>query len=96
MIENRNNFQFSQTVCAKSSGKLIRLKTAGNINHAYSLLNISCRDVVRVISSFLWGHKDNQDIFLLCVQNGWAGGHLLLKKLTLNLTVKLLIKKFRL
>ena len=26
LIENRNNFQFSQVVCAKSSGKLTCLK----------------------------------------------------------------------
>jgi hypothetical protein len=26
LIENRNNFQFSQAVCAKSSGKLTCLK----------------------------------------------------------------------
>jgi hypothetical protein len=49
--ENRNNFQFSQAVCAISSGKLTLLKTAGNSNPAYSPLKISCRDVIRFISS---------------------------------------------
>ena len=52
LIENRNNFQFSQAVCAKSSGKFTCFKTARNINRAYFPLKISCRDVVRVISSF--------------------------------------------
>jgi hypothetical protein len=33
-------------------GKLTCFKTAGNINYAYSPLKISCRDVIRVISSF--------------------------------------------
>ena len=57
LIENRNNFQFSQAVCAKFSGKLTFFKTAGNINPAYSPLKISCRDVIRVMSSFLWGQR---------------------------------------
>jgi hypothetical protein len=39
------------------SGKLTYFKTAGNINYAYSPLKISCRDVVGVISSFLWGQR---------------------------------------
>jgi hypothetical protein len=34
LIENRNNFQFSRAICAKSSGKLILFKTVGNINPA--------------------------------------------------------------
>ena len=42
LIENRNNSQFSQTICAKSSGKLTLFKTVGNINPAYSPLKISC------------------------------------------------------
>jgi len=50
LIENRNNFQFSQAVCAKSSSKLICFETAGNINHAYFPLKISCHDVIRVLS----------------------------------------------
>jgi hypothetical protein len=70
LIENHNNFRFSPAVCAKSSGKL----TLGNINPAYSPLKISCRDVIRDISPFLWD-KDNHTISLLCSQNGWAGGH---------------------
>jgi hypothetical protein len=74
LIENRNNIQFSQAVCAKSSGKLTLFKTAGNINPAYYPLKILCRDVIRVISSFLWD-KDNHTISLLCLQSGWAGGH---------------------
>jgi hypothetical protein len=74
LIENRNHFQFSQAVCAKSSGKLTLFKTAGNINPAYPPLKISCRDIIRVISSSLWD-KDNHSISLLCLQNGWAGGH---------------------
>ena len=57
LIENRIIFQFSQAVCAKSSGKLTCFKTAGNINYAYSPLKISCRDVVGVISSFFMGTK---------------------------------------
>jgi len=70
LIENRNNFQFSRAICAKSSGKLTLFKTVGNINPAYSPLKIFCRDG---ISSFLWD-KDNRTISLLCLQNGWAGG----------------------
>ena len=51
-------------------------KTPGNIIHGYSPLKISCRDVVRVISS-LFGDKDNHAIFFIGVQSGWAGeiGH---------------------
>ena len=74
LIENRNNFQFSLAVCAKSSGKLTLFKTAGNNNPAYSPLKISCRDIIRVISSFLLD-KDNHTMSLLCLQNGWACGH---------------------
>jgi hypothetical protein len=70
LIENRNNFQFSQAVCAIFSGKLTFFKTAGNINPAYSRLKISCRDVI-----LFYGDKDKHTIALLCVQNGWAGGH---------------------
>jgi hypothetical protein len=70
LIENRNNFQFSQAVCAIFSGKLTFFKTAGNINPAYSPLKISCRDVI-----LFYGDKDKHTIALLCVQNGWAGGH---------------------
>jgi hypothetical protein len=74
LIENRNHFQFSQAVCAKSSGKLTLFKTVGNINPTDSPLKISCCYVIRVISSFLWD-KDNHTISLLCLQNGWADGH---------------------
>ena len=73
LIENHNHFQFSQAVCAKSSGKLTLFKTVGNINPTDSPLKISCY-VIRVFSSFLWD-KDNHTISLLCLQNGWAGGH---------------------
>jgi len=54
LIENRNNFQFSQAVCVKSSGKLTLFKTVGNINPAYCPLKISCRDVIRVIQVLLF------------------------------------------
>ena len=57
LIENRNHFQFSQTICVKFSGKLTFFITAGNINPAYSPLKISCRNVIRVMSSFLWGQR---------------------------------------
>jgi hypothetical protein len=87
LVENRNNFQFSQTVFAKSSGKLILFKTAGNIIPAYSPLKISCRDVIHVISSFLWD-KDNHTISLLFffakLLGGWTLLNLLLTKLTLK------------
>jgi hypothetical protein len=53
LIEYGSTFHFTQDFCAKS------FKTARNIIHGYSPLNIFCPDVVRVISSFLWG-KDNQ------------------------------------
>jgi hypothetical protein len=54
-------------------------KTAGDINHGHSPLKYSV--VVLVISSFLW-EKDIHTIFVLCVQNGWDGGHWsLLRKL---------------
>ena len=39
MIDNRNNFQFAQDVCAKPSGKLTCLKPRGNSNHGCSPLN---------------------------------------------------------
>jgi hypothetical protein len=48
--------------------------TSGKINHGYSPLKQLCPNVVRLISSFD-GDKDNHTILLLCVQNGWAGGH---------------------
>jgi hypothetical protein len=38
LIEKRNNFQFSQEVFPKWSGKTYLFKTAGNINHGYSPL----------------------------------------------------------
>jgi hypothetical protein len=80
LIENRNNFQFSQAVCAKSSGKLTLFKIAGNNNRAYSPLKISCRDVICVISSLLWD-KDNHTISLRCLQNG---GRMDIAKFTVN------------
>ena len=43
------------------------------MNHGSSALQIFCRYVVRVISSFLWS-QDNHTIFFLCVQHGWTGG----------------------
>jgi hypothetical protein len=46
LIENRKHFQFSQAVCAKSSGKLILFKTAGNINYL-----ILCR--IKICFSYL-------------------------------------------
>ena len=67
MIENRNNFQFSQAVCAKSSGKLTLFKTAGNINPAYSPLKKN--PVVTSFTSFLlfYGSKINiQYPFFVC------------------------------
>ena len=59
MIENRNNFQFSQAVCANCSGKLTLFKTAGNINPAYSPLKKTL--VVTSFASFLlfYGSKVN-------------------------------------
>ena len=69
LIENVNNFLFSQDFCAKSSGKL-----TWKINHGYSPLKQFCPNVVRVISCFD-GDKDNHTILFFCVQNGWAGGH---------------------
>ena len=69
LIENVNNFLFSQDFCAKSSGKL-----TWKINHGYSPLKQFCPNVVRVIFSF-YGDKDNHTILFVCVQNGWAGGH---------------------
>jgi hypothetical protein len=74
LIENRNNFQFSQDFVRNRQVNLI--KTAGNIIHGYSPLKISCRDIASVISSF-YGDKDNQTIFFICVQSSWAGeiGH---------------------
>jgi hypothetical protein len=49
-------------------------KTAGNINHAYSPLKISCRDVFHVISCFLWGQRYSYHIPSLCAKRlgGWT------------------------
>jgi hypothetical protein len=57
LIENRNNFQFSQEVCPKSSGKRTCLKPQEISIMVIPILKISCRDVVRVISSFSWGQR---------------------------------------
>jgi hypothetical protein len=57
LIENRNNFQFAQDVCAKSSGKLTCLKPREISIMVIPIQAISCRDVVRVISSFSWGQR---------------------------------------
>jgi len=75
MIENCNNFQFSQAVCVRNRQvNLPCFETAGNITPSYSPFKISCCDVIHVISSFLWD-KDNHTISFLCLQNGWAGGY---------------------
>jgi hypothetical protein len=57
LIENRNNFQFAQDVCAKSSGKLTCLKPREISIMVIPIQAISCRDVVRIISSFSWGQR---------------------------------------
>ena len=71
LIENRNNVQCCQYVCVKS------FKTAGNINHGYSPLRISCRDVVRVIFFFFMGTKIIIPYsFFVCKTVGWVDiGH---------------------
>jgi hypothetical protein len=73
LIENRNDFQFAQDVCAKSSGKLTCLKP----RKISWLFPFKQYPVVTLSVSFLLfrGDKDNHTIFFFCVQSRWAGEH---------------------
>jgi hypothetical protein len=66
----------------------ISAQTAGNIDHAYFPLKISCRGVICVFSGYYWflfdGNKDNYTISLICVQNGCVGWWALVNLLFLS------------